>query len=143
VVTRRQSVVVGLGIVSAVLLITTPAHAQSAGVLDEIVGQFQSRAAGWEGSLRSFALNTFGILAATELAWAAIRLAFRGADVSEWLAEIVNQILFLGFFLALLETPSRGARRSSTASGRRRAQREAVVSLRAMYSPPVWTSHKR
>jgi type IV secretion system protein TrbL len=103
VVTRRQSVVVGLGIVSAVLVITTPAHAQSAGVLDDIVGQFQSRAAGWEGSLRSFALNTFGILAAIELAWAAIRLAFRGADVSEWLAEIVNQILFLGFFLALLE----------------------------------------
>jgi len=102
-VTRRQSVVVGLGIVSAVLVITTPAHAQSAGVLDDIVGQFQSRAAGWEGSLRSFALNTFGILAAIELAWAAIRLAFRGADVSEWLAEIVNQILFLGFFLALLE----------------------------------------
>jgi type IV secretion system protein TrbL len=103
VVTRRQSVVVGLGIVSAVLVITTPAHAQSASVLDDIVGQFQSRAAGWEGSLRSFALNTFGILAAIELAWAAIRLAFRGADVSEWLAEIVNQILFLGFFLALLE----------------------------------------
>jgi type IV secretion system protein TrbL len=72
-------------------------------VLDALLGQFQSRAAGWEGSLRSFALNTFGILAAIELAWAAIRLAFRGADVSEWLAEIVNQILFLGFFLALLE----------------------------------------
>ena len=40
---------------------------------------------------------------AIELAWAAFKLAFRGADVSEWLAEIVNQILFLGFFLALLE----------------------------------------
>jgi type IV secretion system protein TrbL len=103
VVTCRQSTLVGLGVVSAVLVITAPAHAQSAGVLDDIVGQFQSRAAGWEGSLRSFALNTFGILAAIELAWAAIRLAFRGADVSEWLAEIVNQILFLGFFLALLE----------------------------------------
>ncbi len=72
-------------------------------VLDQIVAQFQTRSAGWEGTLRSFALNTFGILAAIELAWAAIRLAFRGADVSEWLAEIVNQILFLGFFLALLE----------------------------------------
>jgi type IV secretion system protein TrbL len=53
--------------------------------------------------LRSFAMGTFGILAMIELAWAAIRLAFRRSDVSEWLAEIVNQILFLGFFLALLE----------------------------------------
>jgi type IV secretion system protein TrbL len=102
-VTRRRSMLIGLGIVFVLLVITTPADAQSAAVLDDIVTQFQSRAAGWESSLRSFALNTFGILAAIELAWAAFRLAFRGADVSEWLAEIVNQILFLGFFLALLE----------------------------------------
>ncbi len=102
-VTRRRSMLIGLGIVFVLLVITTPADAQSAAVLDDIVTQFQSRAAGWESSLRSFALNTFGILAAIELAWAAFRLAFRGADVSEWLAEILNQILFLGFFLALLE----------------------------------------
>jgi type IV secretion system protein TrbL len=102
-VTRRRSMLIGLGIVFVLLVITAPADAQSAAVLDDIVTQFQSRAAGWESSLRSFALNTFGILAAIELAWAAFRLAFRGADVSEWLAEIVNQILFLGFFLALLE----------------------------------------
>jgi type IV secretion system protein TrbL len=79
------------------------AHAQSANVLDQIVAQFQSRSAGWEAGLRNFALNTFGILATIELAWAAIKLAFRGSDVSEWLAEIVNQIMFLGFFLALLQ----------------------------------------
>jgi type IV secretion system protein TrbL len=80
-----------------------PAHAQSVNVLDQIVAQFQSRSAGWEATLQSFALNTFGILAAIEFAWAAFKLAFRGADVSEWLAELVNQILFLGFFLALLQ----------------------------------------
>jgi type IV secretion system protein TrbL len=99
----RRFILIGLGVLSVLLVIIAPAHAQSAAVLDEIVSQFQSRASGWEGSLRSFALTTFGILAAIELAWAAFRLAFRGADVSEWLAEIVNQILFLGFFLALLE----------------------------------------
>jgi type IV secretion system protein TrbL len=86
-----------------VLLISPAAHAQSANVLDQIVAQFQSRAAGWESTLQSFAVATFGILALIELAWAGIRLAFRGADMSEWLAEIVNQILFLGFFFALLE----------------------------------------
>lgn len=80
-----------------------PAHAQTATVLDQIVGQFQARAAGWEAALRSFALQTFSILAVIELAWAAFKLAFRGADLSEWLAELVNQILFLGFFLALLQ----------------------------------------
>ena len=91
------------GGIALVLVATSTAHAQSVNVLDQIVTEFRTRSAGWEGTLRSFAVGTFGILAAIELAWAAFRLAFRGADVSEWLAEIVNQILFLGFFLALLE----------------------------------------
>ncbi len=98
-----RPVLAGTAALALALVLADTAHAQSANVLDQIVAQFQSRAAGWEGTLRSFALNTFGILAGIELAWAAFRLAFRGADVSEWLAEIVNQILFLGFFLALLE----------------------------------------
>jgi type IV secretion system protein TrbL len=85
------------------VMLSTPGHAQSADVLDQIVAQFQARSAGWEGTLRGFAMGTFGILAAVEMGWAAFRLAFRGADVSEWLAEVVNQILFLGFFLALLQ----------------------------------------
>jgi type IV secretion system protein TrbL len=100
---RRHSLSAAVALAVAVLLAAMPTYAQSAGTLDQIVSQFQTRSSSWEGSLRSFALNTFGIFAAIELAWAAIRLAFRGSDVSEWLAEIVNQILFLGFFLALLE----------------------------------------
>ena len=103
----RRSVV-HLSAIAAVLamLVASPAHAQSVNVLDSIVQQFQNQAAGWEATLSSLALQTFGILAAIELAWAGFRLAFRGADVSEWLAEIVNQILFIGFFLALLQNAS-------------------------------------
>jgi len=93
----------GLAGIGFILVAAVPAHAQSVNVLDQIVTEFKIRAAGWESTLRSFAIGTFGILATIELAWAAIRLAFRRSDVSEWLAEIVNQILFLGFFLALLE----------------------------------------
>jgi type IV secretion system protein TrbL len=105
VVKRRPGGLAGCAAVLAVLA-ATPAHAQSVNVLDSIVQQFQSQAAGWESTLASLALQTFGILAAIELAWAGFRLAFRGADVSEWLAEIVNQILFIGFFLALLQNAS-------------------------------------
>ena len=101
--TLRRSFLIGSGLVLAVVTAAAPAHAQSANVLDQIVSQFQSRSAGWQGALQSFATGTFGILAAIDLAWSAFKLGFRGADVSEWLAEIVNQILFLGFFLALLE----------------------------------------
>ena len=99
---RRVLLIGGIALTLALMFVNA-AQAQSANVLDQIVAQFQSRSAGWESGLRSFALNTFGILAAIELAWTAFKLAFRGSDVSEWLAEIVNQILFLGFFLALLQ----------------------------------------
>ena len=90
-------------LVAALLVVASAAHAQGAFVLDTIVQQFQSQATGWTATLTSLAENTFYILATIELAWAGFRLAFRQADVSEWLAELVNQILFLGFFLALLE----------------------------------------
>jgi type IV secretion system protein TrbL len=103
VVIKRHAILMGLAGIGFILVAAVPAHAQSVNVLDQIVTEFKIRAAGWESALRSFAIGTFGILATIELAWAAIRLAFRRSDVSEWLAEIVNQILFLGFFLALLE----------------------------------------
>ena len=89
--------------IAAIVAMSAPAHAQSVDVLDQIIAKFQSQSASWEATLRNFAMNTFGILAMIELTWAAFKLAFRGSDVSEWLAEIVNQIMFLGFFLALLE----------------------------------------
>jgi len=101
---RPRTVLAILSGVAVLLLVgSATAQAQSAAVLDQVVNQFRNQSAGWEATLRSFALNTFGILAVIELAWASIRLAFRGSDTSEWLAELVNQILFLGFFLALLE----------------------------------------
>jgi type IV secretion system protein TrbL len=44
----------------------------------------------------------FWLLATIEFVWAGLRLALRGADFGEWVAEVVNQILFIGFFLTLL-----------------------------------------
>ena len=99
---RQQLRTSGL-LAGAIILVATSAHAQSADVLDQIVTQFQTQSATWEHTLQSLALETFGLLATIELAAAAIRLAFRGADFSEWLAEVVNQVLYLCFFLALLE----------------------------------------
>jgi type IV secretion system protein TrbL len=102
-VVTRRTLWTGVVTFTFTLAFVGAARAQSANVLDQIVAQFQAKSAGWESALTSFALNTFAILAGIEMAWTAFKLAFRAADVSEWLAEIVNQILFLGFFLALLE----------------------------------------
>ncbi len=42
------------------------------------------------------------VLVAIDFVFTAIRLVFRGADFSEWLGEVVQQILYIGFFYALL-----------------------------------------
>ena len=92
------------------LIAAEPALAQSAcaagpatdNSLDRIVDLYRNCARQWEASLGGFALRLFWLLAAIEFAWSGIRLAFRNADLNEWLAELVNQVFFLGLFLALL-----------------------------------------
>ena len=56
---------------------------------------YRDNAASWQTTLTNFALSLFWLLAAIEFAFAALRLAFRGADISEWLAEVTNQVLFI------------------------------------------------
>jgi type IV secretion system protein TrbL len=95
---------------SLLLIATDAASAQSAcsagpatdNSLDRIVDLYRNCARQWEASLGGFALRLFWLLAAIEFAWSGIRLAFRNADLNEWLAELVNQVFFLGLFLALL-----------------------------------------
>ena len=81
-----------------------PAHAQMAPgpTVSRIVNVFQENAAQWEGALRSYALGLFWALAGIEFTWTAMKLALKNADLSEFLAELVNRILYIGFFLTLL-----------------------------------------
>jgi type IV secretion system protein TrbL len=74
--------------------------------LDCVLSTFQTATRGWEASLSQLAFRLFWILALIEFAWGAMLLAFRGADISEWMSSLLNQILFLGFFAALLQFSS-------------------------------------
>jgi type IV secretion system protein TrbL len=94
--------------------------------LDKIVSLYRDKASGWETTLRNYALTLFFLLAAIEFGVSAIRLALRGADVSEWLAELVNQVLFLGFFLALLNNSSAWAK--AIVNSFRAAANQAAIS---------------
>lgn len=83
---------------------TASAHAASSvPALDQLIAAFKTQATGWQADLQSFALETFGILALIEIALAAFRLSMKAPDFSEIIAEIVNQMLFLGFFLFALK----------------------------------------
>lgn len=96
----RIGIMVGLG----VLLAAQPALAQTTtnNALDSIVDQFQGRFTGIESSLTSAAMRLFWLLALIEFSYAAIGLIFRQADFGEWAATLVNQILFIGLFAAIL-----------------------------------------
>jgi len=70
--------------------------------LDEIIRLYRNNSARWQTTLRDFAITLFWLLAGIEFTWAAIRLALKGADFGEWVAEVTNQVLFIGFFFTLL-----------------------------------------
>jgi type IV secretion system protein TrbL len=77
--------------------------------LDCVLISFQEATRNWEAELARLALRLFWILALIEFTFSAIQLAFRGADFSEWMASLLNQILFIGFFAALLQFSSQWA----------------------------------
>jgi type IV secretion system protein TrbL len=108
-------VVRALGVfMAASILLASDAAAQASGcgiedgnnALDCVLDTFRTATRGWEASLTQFAFRLFWILAAIEFTWAAITLALRGADLSEWMSGLLNQILFLGFFAALVQFSS-------------------------------------
>jgi type IV secretion system protein TrbL len=97
--------------VVAVLIAADPAFAaeQADNSLDKITNLFKTGARRWEEVLGRLAMQLFVILAAIELGWSAVKLALKGADFGEWLADFLNQILFIGFFYMLLQHSSEWA----------------------------------
>lgn len=93
----------GLLLLYVFFFLLPEAHAQAAtSFLDKMIDTYQSKTMAWEGILRNFALRLFWILAAIEFSWNAIKLALKGADFTDFLAEILNRVLYIGFFLTLL-----------------------------------------
>ena len=56
-----------------------------------------------ESTLKTYAQTLFWLLATIEITLAGIRLVLKGSDFGEWASELVNQILYIGFFAALLQ----------------------------------------
>ena len=79
------------------------AHAQTAGgTIDAVLGDYQSSSQAWQSTISSWATGLFWLLALVELLWMGIRLVLRGADFGEFVSELVQFILFVGFFYAIL-----------------------------------------
>ena len=101
-----------LSVVSTVflLLYSTGASAQlefhssgtNQGVLDQVISEFATRAAGWKSIVMSAATWLFWTLGTISLVWTGGMMALRKADIGDFFAEFIRFILFFGFFLWLL-----------------------------------------
>lgn len=95
------------------VLVAEPAAAQSAvceagqltkeNAADTVVNLFAVCASKWESTLKEYATRLFLLLATIEFFWAMARLVMRQADIGEILAELLNQVFFIGFFWFLLD----------------------------------------
>lgn len=100
---KRVHLVLIVGIIGMVAL-GGLAEAQSVtyeagnNVLDRVPELYESAAEKWQAPLEAAATRLFWLLASIEFAWAAAMLVMRNASGSEFLATVVNQIMFIGFF---------------------------------------------
>lgn len=99
---NARALVLAGAVAGAAIALATPAEAQTIQAIDQILVEIQSRTGAWVAPLRNAALATFGALAGIQFAWAMIRAAFAKHDMAEVLGELVNQAIFLGFFLFML-----------------------------------------
>lgn len=86
------------------------ASAAAAGSLDTITELFKNGAAAWESTLAGYAMGLFGLLVAIEFTYTLMKLALKGADMTEFGSELVNRIMFVGFFSWLLTNSTTFAR---------------------------------
>jgi type IV secretion system protein TrbL len=130
---RRLSLTIPV-VLLALALGSEPALAQN--VVDTVMTQYQTAASSWVGTLQTLALQLFWSLATIQFCYALGQLAFRGADLSEILAELVTQILFIGIFFFLVQNSSTFAidivnsfkQAATTASGTAGSNPEDILS---------------
>jgi type IV secretion system protein TrbL len=91
------------GVLTILLFLIPQANAlPTDNFIDGIIDTFKNGTSSWENRLQGYALRLFWLLAGIEFTWTAIRLALKGADLGDFLAETVNRIFYIGFFLTLL-----------------------------------------
>lgn len=94
-----------LGFLAAVLfpqLALAAGPALGAAAVDNVVQQYQSAIAPMVNGLATDALYVFGVLAVIEVVYAGIQLVFGGQDFGDFVVELVQQSLMIGFFLFFL-----------------------------------------
>lgn len=77
--------------------------ATQAGVLDQVIQEFVSRAVAWQGVIMAAATWLFWTLGTISFTWTMGMLALRKADIGDFFSEFIRFTLFFGFFYWLLQ----------------------------------------
>ena len=98
------SLYIGLSILFLLFLPTIGlCNVPSTDSLQIIQDQYISNAKTWETTLSNFAFRLFWALAFIDFVWMAINVALNPGEFSNLFSNLIRKILFLGFFLALLQ----------------------------------------
>lgn len=84
-------------------LLSAPALSQDGSLLTNLENSVATAAKGWETRILQAARSLFWILAAIEIAVAAVWLALQAASLEAWFGELVRRILFIGLFAFILD----------------------------------------
>jgi type IV secretion system protein TrbL len=98
-----RNAVAAVPLAAIMVALTTPAFAQDGTLLTNLQNDVVNAAHGWESTVTSAAKSLFWILAGIEVGIAAVWLALSAASLDTWFAELVRRIMFIGFFLFVLE----------------------------------------
>ena len=77
--------------------------AADGGAVSNLENQISAAAKSWQTTITDAARRLFWLLAFIEIGIAAVWLALQSSSMDSWIAEIVRRIMFVGFFLFVLE----------------------------------------
>lgn len=101
---KKKNIILFLIVLIIVCTIDTSfAEVPVTGALDTVKNSFRDNSNHWVATLQTYAERIFWILAAIDFAWMAIMVALSMGEFTDFVAQVVRKILFLGFFLALLK----------------------------------------
>ena len=70
--------------------------------MDAIVDGFINASARWESVIATHAHRLFFLLAVIDFAWMSMMMLFRKVDIMEFMGQLIQRVMVIGFFLILL-----------------------------------------
>jgi type IV secretion system protein TrbL len=89
-------------LIGGMVLLGSSASADQGSALDQITTTYRNATLSWQSSLLAHAKALFALLAGIEVIYSMCRLVVRGGELQDFVYELFQQIMYIGFFGWLL-----------------------------------------